>query len=79
MGHQHQSISPALLLVKVTCMAIAITSALSMYVLSYSNNFLIIMLMLSFSTGMGGALPRNLMQSFVPRVGHLTSIYFHRP
>ena len=24
------------------------------------------------STGMGGALPRDLMQNYVPRVGHLT-------
>ena len=29
------------------------------------------------STGMGGALPRDLMQNFVPRVGHLTRTKFH--
>ena len=29
------------------------------------------------STGMGGALPRDLIQNFVPRVGHLSSMYFH--
>ena len=28
------------------------------------------------STGMGGALSRDLIQNFVPRVGHLSSMYF---
>ena len=47
----------------------------SEYVLTVATFLLISML--SSSTGMGGALPGNLMKSFVPRVGHLTSTYSH--